>query len=55
MAKGDHWLKSRVISDGQIEHIRKELRHIRQNSIQCPDTEASFKAIEDILKDVQGV
>jgi hypothetical protein len=42
------------ITEIQISLIRKELRHLQHNVVQCQDTDASFASIENVLKIVKG-
>jgi hypothetical protein len=46
--------RSHLITEIQIALIRKELRHLKQNIVQCPDTDASFASIESVLTMVKG-
>lgn len=50
----NHWERRYFITEIQISLIRKELRHLRNNVVQCQDTEASFASIESVLKNVKG-
>ena len=52
--KGQHWIRDRLISDTQIEVIRKELKHIEQNMIHTPDTRASYDEIVKVLNHLKG-
>lgn len=42
-------IRSRLITDVQIAVIQRELKHMKQNMISTPDTEASYDKIQDTL------
>jgi hypothetical protein len=50
----NHWERRYFITEIQISLIRKELRHLKNNVVQCQDTDASFASIENVLKNVKG-
>jgi hypothetical protein len=51
----DHWSRQYLIKESAINSIRSELRNIKRSTIVTPDTDASFKNINDILDRLKGV
>ena len=45
-----HWIRKRIISDTEVDVIRYELQHIKQNMISTPDGEASYAKILETLE-----
>lgn len=49
-----HWERKFLISETSVKMIRSELLNIERNSVQCPDTVASFRNIREILDRLKG-
>ena len=48
------WDRHYLISRTSIDNIRNELKHMKPNLISTPDSEASYKNINDILDRLKG-